>query len=75
VSANKIFAASAITFAFVVLTGLIFGLSQMGDCYPEPSVLRTCLDTKGRAADTILLASASLYAGSIWFIFRRRKAK
>ncbi|MES2058808.1 MAG: hypothetical protein V4564_22915 [Pseudomonadota bacterium] len=73
-SGGKIIAVGAITFAFVILTGLVFGFSQMGDCFPEPQAMRQCLDGKEGAGQLILAMSASLYLVSLWLLFRRRKA-
>jgi len=63
-----------VTFCFVVLTGLLFGFSQMGDCFPEPSVLAQCLSEKDSTGHIILFVCVIIYVIALWFLFRRRKS-
>ena len=62
-----------VTFLFLIGTTFMFGLVQMGDCYPEEPVHSQCLAEMARAGRIVLGIAAITYACAVWLIARRRK--
>lgn len=72
---GKVILVAWVTFAFLIMTGLIFGLSQMGDCFPEPAELRACLNTQRTAGNVVLMVAAAVYVSAVVLIICRGKKR
>ncbi|CAN5223495.1 hypothetical protein BH10PSE12_BH10PSE12_21670 [soil metagenome] len=68
---GKVILISWMTFATLITAGLVFGFSQMGDCFPEPCELRACLDAKRTAGNVVWIVVAGLYCGALVLIICR----